>query len=231
MKALTVFAVACILVSAFFTGCIGEEKKEATASKTTLEQNQQTNTTQGAPANQTVAEEPKGPRCPDTMVTGKDATDKTETMAHWKFEEQANGYFQYGPVPAPPTMTYQVFEYKLDVTDDAQAIECLVDWESGNMDLDLYLMKGSKAVCSSGHVMMNDPTSKLPFSSPGTTWEYINASRGEGKKNLKESGEYTLRIEVFNNWEPGAISGGTTPFTVDIWAYGEIPSAWHPHQG
>ena len=111
------------------------------------------------------------------------------------------------------------------------AVECHVDWEAETLDIDMYFMKGTKVVCGDNHGMMADPWTMIPVSDfKGSTWEYFSSVRGETKGTIRESGEYTIYVEAFNNWDPRAFAGTPTPFTIDIWVYTVLSAQWHPHQ-
>ncbi len=200
-----------LMLATGFSGCVGEKKETPKGIETPKE-------------NQTV----------DFATIMKQApeSDSTPTMGHWRFEYTMGFAFQYGiaaeGVP-PPTGDVGHILHDIKLPEGVAAIEALVDWESEFMDIDMYLLKGGKdtGICKPNY-MINDPF-VIAQGDQGTTWEYFNAQINKTKK-FSVPGDYAIDVEKFNNWDPETSNTNSTPFTLDIWIYTEVPAQWHPHQ-
>ncbi len=152
-------------------------------------------------------------------------TDTTETMAHWRFDEVAGLNVQYDVA----VTEIEHFLYEIKLCEGIVALEAHADWGSQFMDIDMYLLKKGKdtGICTPNYMVM-DPL-VIAQGDQGTTWEYFNAVLNQTKK-FSVPDSYTIDIEIFNNWDAAGAPAGTTPWSLDIWVYTEVPAGWHPHQ-
>ncbi|MDD5501852.1 MAG: hypothetical protein PHH26_00110 [Candidatus Thermoplasmatota archaeon] len=208
MKAVFAVLAVGLMVAAAFGGCIGGK----------------------APVKEQSIPTEEGNKTVDFSTIMKQApTDVTDGVAHWRIDGAAAFQFNYDQTGALPPATLEQFTYDLKLPNGTVAIEVLCDWESANMDLDMYFLKGGKdtGLCQPNY-MVNDPM-VVALGDQGATWEYFNAIQNKTKK-FSIPTDYQIRVDVFNNWEPTAAAGTPTPFTLDVWVYTAAPEKWHPHQ-